>query len=255
MKRAVAAVLIGGSLLLCNTQGANAGAVVGATEFTQIANNLELIMQYKKQVEGVAEQVKMYKKQVEALRRLDAGKLESLRGGINGVMTGQEILEHIAKIDELDGVLSNVGKNMRVVAKEGEIAVDVANILRSRGKELKPRDYLSMMKALSELQRETYQERVRALNKAATDTEHDIERMNRIVALAPEISTNVEGLGAIVQTNGIMVSQMAGLKQSMAAAASMNAETASLLSEEANNAEMQRMRSKQWQDEWLKGSK
>lgn len=252
MNKAVLSLSIGACLLLGNPQGVNAGAIVGATEFTQIANNIELVMQYAKQVEGVAEEVKQYKKQVEALRRLDAGKLASLRGGVNGLQSGQEILEHIARIDELDGVLSDVGKNIKVVAREGEIAVDVANILRSRGHDLKPRDYLSMMKSLSDLQQDTYRQRVDALNKAASDTQNDIERMNRIVALAPEISTNVEGLGAIVQTNGIMVSQLAGLKQSMAAAASMNVETAAALAEQANNAEMTRMRSREWGDEWLK---
>ncbi|HGM5506797.1 TPA: hypothetical protein ACKPYM_000787 [Stenotrophomonas maltophilia] len=243
------------TLCLCTTlqpEPAEAGAIVGATEFTQIANNIELVMQYAKQVEGVAQQVKQYKKQVEALRKLDSRKLGDLMlAGAKGVRAGQDVLGHIKAIDELDGVLSSVGKSIDKVAGEGRIASDTMSILSRAGYKISPNDYVGMMKALGKVKRDTYGKRMDELNKAATDASNDIERMNKIVALAPEIATNVEGLGALVQGNGIMVSQLAGLKQTMASSAAMNVETASLLAEQVNRARTGDVKLKEWGDEWL----
>ena len=245
------AITIGvGSAL--SPEPAEAGAIVGATEFTQIANNIELVMQYAKQVEGVSQQVKQYKKQVEALRKLDSGKLGNmLLAGARGARAGTEILGHIKAIDELDGVLSSVGKSIDKVADEGKIATDTMSILERAGYKISGGDYVGMMKALGQIKRDTYGKRVDALNKAATDASNDIERMNNIVALAPEIATNVEGLGALVQGNGIMVSQLAGLKQTMASSAAMNVETASLLAEQVNRSRTGDVKLKEWGQEWL----
>ena len=81
-----------------------AGAVVGATEITQIMNNIELANQYAQQVEQYATQLQQFQAQLQDLKlnptSIMSSDVQKLVHGIGGVMgAGQSIGGTLAQID------------------------------------------------------------------------------------------------------------------------------------------------------------
>lgn len=69
-----------------NSSPTFAGAIVGATEFTQIANNIQLVVQYAKQVQQYSTQLQQYQAQMQDLQRNPYSSLNNNVGTIiNGV--------------------------------------------------------------------------------------------------------------------------------------------------------------------------
>lgn len=214
------------------THDAQASAVWGATEWTQIANNIELVMQYKEMVEQTITQVRQYETQLKMLRQMDGAKLDSMLMGVAGVRSGTEVLRALAESQEVHEALTSLNENMGALAGEGLAAVEIAKILQGRGHDISPNDYVGMIRVVAQDQDNAYAHRLATINSSLTDAQHDIERVNRIAATSKNIQTHVEGFGALVQTNAIMSSQLSGLRQTMSAAAAMNVETARLLTKQ-----------------------
>lgn len=244
----ILAVSIATALLIATPKPAQSSAVWGATEWTQIANNLELVMQYKEMVEQTITQVRQYEAQLKALRQLDKGRLEEMLRGVNGVRVGEEILDAVAESGMVHERLRSLAGNMQVLIKEGRNAMEVAKVLRERGFSVNPDDYISMMRQLAELEQDTYAERLESLDRAAEDAQHDIERVQRIAELSGDIETHVEGFGALLQSSAVISSQLAGLRQTMSAAATMNTETARMLAEQAAERKVEGQRFEDWAD-------
>lgn len=237
----IAAVLIVGS-----PQSARSSAVWGATEWTQIANNLELVMQYKEMVEQTITQVRQYEAQLKSLRQLDGERLEGMLRGVGGVRAGEDVLRALNESSMVNERLRSLAGNMEVLVREGRQAVEVAKVLRERGYDVNPDDYISMFRQLAEIEQEEYGERLEILDRAAADAQHDIERVNQIAALSKDIETHVEGFGALLQSNAVMSAQLSGLRQTMSMAATANTEVAQVLSEEAAERKVEKMRKEQW---------
>lgn len=229
----VLALSLAATLLVGSPQPARSSAIWGATEWTQIANNIELVMQYKEMVEQTITQVRQYEAQLKSLRQLDASRLEGMLRGVGGVRAGEEVLAAMRDSTMLHENLRSLAGNMEVLLREGRNAVEVAKVLRSKGYEVNPDDYIGMMRQLASIQQDSYAERLEALDRAASDAQHDIERMEHIASMSKEIETHVEGFGALLQSNAVMSSQLAGLRQTMSAAATMSTETARMLADEA----------------------
>jgi len=227
-------------IVVPSTQNARAAAVWGATEWTQIANNIELVLQYKEMVEQTITQVRQYETQLKTLRQMDSNKLEGMLKGVGGVRAGTEVLQALADSQEVHDRLASLNANMDLLASQGRDAMSVAEHLRSKGHNVNPRDYVGMIRALSREQNSVYARRLETIDKAASAAQSDIERVNQIAKMAPEIETHVEGFGALIQTNAIMSSQLGGLRESMSTAAAMSTETARMLSEETANAKEER---------------
>lgn len=62
------------------------GMIAGATEPTQIANNVELVMQYAKQIEQYATQLKQYQDQIQNTLNIPNQIWSSIQGDLMGVM-------------------------------------------------------------------------------------------------------------------------------------------------------------------------
>lgn len=229
----VLSLSIATALLVGSPQPARSSAVWGATEWTQIANNLELVMQYKEMVEQTITQVRQYEAQLKSLRQMDGSRLDGMLRGVGGVRAGEEVLRALSESQQVNERLRSLAGNMEVLMREGRSAVEVAQVLRERGYEVNPDDYIGMMRQLAEAEQDTYAERLESLDRAAADAQHDIERMQHIAAMSKDIETHVEGFGALLQSNAIMSSQLAGLRQTMSAAATMSTETARMLADEA----------------------
>lgn len=244
----VLALSIATVLLIGTPKPAQSSAVWGATEWTQIANNLELVMQYKEMVEQTITQVRQYEAQLKALRQLDKGKLQDMLKGVGGLETGEEVLRALSESEMVHERLRSLSGNMEVLVREGRNAVEVAKTLRERGFDVNPDDYIGMMRMLAKVEQDTYGERLESLDKAAQDAQHDIERVQKIAALSEQIETHVEGFGALLQSSAIVSSQLSGLRQTMSVAASMSTETARMLAEQAAERKVENRRREDWVD-------
>ena len=78
MKRLLIAALLAVQL----SSHATAGAVVGATEFTQLANNYQLLMQYGEQVQQTMHQFNQYKMMLQNLEKMTPSQLLDERAAI-----------------------------------------------------------------------------------------------------------------------------------------------------------------------------
>jgi P-type conjugative transfer protein TrbJ len=90
--------------LLAAGEPARAGAIVGATEFTQIANNVELMMQYSTQIQQYSTQLQQYQAQLQNLVQnptsMLGGETTQLINGIGGIMqAGKSIGGTLTQID------------------------------------------------------------------------------------------------------------------------------------------------------------
>lgn len=74
MISAVRALLVGGAFAVCSTTS-HAGAVIGATEPTQILNNVQLIMSYAEQAQQTVTQVQQYATMLQNLRQMTPSAL------------------------------------------------------------------------------------------------------------------------------------------------------------------------------------
>lgn len=73
IKKALSAVALIAAAVLCNT--ANAGAVIGATEPTQILNNVELVASYAQQAQQTVTQINQYASMLRNLQNLNPNAL------------------------------------------------------------------------------------------------------------------------------------------------------------------------------------
>jgi len=81
------------------------GAVAGATEFTQIANNIQLVMQYEKQIQQYLTQAQQYATQLQNLQKnplsIMGSDVTNMVKGIGQIMSaGQAIGGSLAQIDK-----------------------------------------------------------------------------------------------------------------------------------------------------------
>lgn len=89
---------------LLGSQSVFAGSVVGATEFTQIANNVQLVMQYEQQIEQYVRQGQQYETQLKNLIKNPSSIMKSdvnnMIKGIGMIMSAeQSIGGTLAQID------------------------------------------------------------------------------------------------------------------------------------------------------------
>lgn len=245
----VLALSVATAVLIGSPRPAQSAAVWGATEWTQIANNIELGLQYKEMVEQTITQVQQYEAQLKSLRQLDGNRLDGMLRGVGGVRAGEEVLRAIGESEAVNERLRSLASNMEVLIREGRSAVEVAQVLQERGYKVNPDDYIGMMRQLAEVEQDTYGERLKALDRAAADAQHDIERVQRIAELSKDIETHVEGFGALLQSSAVMSSQLAGLRQTMTIAATANSEATRMLAEETARRREAEKRNEQWIEE------
>jgi len=73
------------AVALCNT--ANAGAVIGATEPTQILNNVQLVASYAQQAQQTVTQVNQYETMLRNLENLNPNALLNGQAQLSGTTT------------------------------------------------------------------------------------------------------------------------------------------------------------------------
>lgn len=225
---------------------AAASSVIGATEPTQIANNVELIASYQKQIEQVVNQVRQYQAQLRAFQRLDPSKLKDMLRGVAGGDVIADLERNLRAASDTYNTLNSINTSMETLRKEGAASVDVIRRMRERGIEVSGSEYLAAFSHLADEKQGMYAQRKRAMQGAIEQVRSDARRIEAIQRTAPEIETHVQGFSALVQTNGIMSGQLAQVSQVLMQQASDNLEIQQAQIREMDRAEMERASHAEW---------
>lgn len=217
------------------------GMVAGATEFTQISNNVQLVVSYAKQLQQYKTQLDTFKQQVFALRQMDPSKLKGMLKGALGLDGPAELEKAFRDADRITSTIQNITSDMDTIYREGAIAVATAKQLADKGIKITPGDYVSAFRGLGRLQQDTYGRRLTALNDAAKNAMSDIKRVEQIAASSEAIQTNVEGFQTIAQANAIMSNQLGTLTQVLTQQTTQDAEVAKRVAEEMTDKKIKRM--------------
>lgn len=217
------------------------GLVAGATEFTQISNNVQLVVSYAKQLNQYKTQLDQYKEQLFALRQLDPQKLKGMLKGALGLDGPAELERAYRDAEKITGLIQGISSDMEVIYREGAISVNAAKLLASKGIKITPGDYIGAMRALGKEQQGTYGKRLDALNAAAKNALSDIKRVEQIAAGSEAIQTNIEGFQTIAQANAIMSNQLGTLTQVLTQQATMDTEQAKRLAAEMDERQLNKM--------------
>lgn len=239
------------TLAVAAPQRVEAGTVAGfggSTEITQILNNVQLVMGYQKQVEGVLNEVRQYQTMLQTMKGMDGDKLKGILKTKAGEIAGAEVLRQIKEAEEVNSRLTNINSNMDTVLREGQVAADVMGKLRAAGYEVKSGDYIAGMKALAKMRQGAYQDRIQRYESALDDSAKDIERVEAIAANSAGITTHVQGFQALSQSNAIMVSQLAGMRQLYASAGADASRVAQIAEAQNDDRERKKVVGEQWID-------
>jgi len=197
-----------------------------ATEFTQVANNVQLAAENATSLRQLASDLERYRVQLQQLRQLDPSKLDKMLLSRLGLKNVDELAQTLRDIERINNAINNVQDDMDVLIREGQISVEVAAKLKSKGIDLTPKDYLQGLLFLAQQKEDVYGERVKALQKATENAKSDLDRINQIAENSKNIQSHVEGLQSIIQTNAILSNQLADLNTTMRLVAQQQAEQA-----------------------------
>lgn len=217
------------------------GLVAGATEFTQISNNVQLVVSYAKQLHQYKTQLDQYKEQLFALRQLDPQKLKGMLKGALGLDGPAELEKAYRDAEKITSTIQGISAGMDVIYREGQLSLETAKLLASKGVNITPSDYIAAFRELGKVQQDTYGRRLKALNSAAENVISDIKRADAIAANAPHIQTNIEGFQSIAQANAIMSNQLGTLTAVLTQQATMDTENAKRVAREMSEKETEKM--------------
>jgi|HigsolmetaAR201D_1030396.scaffolds.fasta_scaffold02836_10 hypothetical protein len=234
---------------------ANATSVIGATEPTQIMNNVELVAQYEKQVQMVLNQVKQYQATLQQLQQLNPDALKTMLKGVVGEDVGEYVLNTSQAAMELEEELSTIQEAMHTIYQEGRIASDVMRHLQGRGRSISGGDYVALMKALAEENQATYGKRVKQFTRSLEESRSAMRRVEAIAATAPQITGDVQGLQALIQSQAVVSGQLAGIHKAVIETGMMNADAARTLASEMNDRRVQELQQRQATEYLLYGRK
>lgn len=208
------------------------GLIAGATEFTQIANNIQLVVGYAKQLQQYKTQLDQFKEQVFALRQMDPRKLKGMLKGALGLDSPAELEKAYRDAEKITDSIQGISEGMETIYSEGHLSLEVARALAKKGVTITPNDYIEAFRALGKTQQETYGRRLTALNDAAKNVLSDIKRVDEIAANSESIQTNIEGFQTIAQANAVMSNQLGTLTQVLTQQATMDTENAKRIARE-----------------------
>lgn len=195
------------------------GAIAGATEPTQLLNNVELAASYVQHVRKVAKQIENIRELEKHLKQLNPARAQSLLKDFRGLRSIDELRDAIDQSKRLGDVLSDLDTDMATILYEHENAARVLGNLNRRNVRATGGDIMRGMHELSVRRGREYERRVREYTRALESAQNNIQRVERITQDAPEIKSTVEGLSALQVSNGQMLVQLADMQAVNAQAA------------------------------------
>lgn len=191
--------LIGG-LLMTQSAGAT-GIVAGATEFTQIANNFELVMSGVTQAEQLSTQYQQYATQMQNLKQL-SGSGPAMTKLFTDMTQNQQMFQRLATVVE----------NGQRVAYSLESA-DAAFKRRYPGYGKTPQNYGDMAKSLSDNTLGAVNNAVAAVGLQSDQISSESDMVGELSRLSSSSDGQLAATQAGNQISVAMVGQMQKLRQ------------------------------------------
>lgn len=212
------------------------GLTGGATEATQLANNVELVASYAKHAESVMVQINQYMTMLQNLQQLPAAALRDALGTGVGELAGQ-MQQYLSLYQSVDRLRRSAQATSRMLDFHG-------NALGSLN--MSGEDYLNAMLALSRSGHKYY----RGMHQDALSTLQSLERdgadVQRLADSIPGVTGNIQGLQLIAAGQAQVARQLVGLQSTLAQA---NAATALEGEEARKREEISKARMKAWASE------
>jgi len=209
------------------------GLTGGATEATQLANNVELVASYAKHAESVMVQINQYMTMLQNLQQLPAAALRDALGTGVGELAGQ-MQQYLSLYQSVDRLRRSAQATSRMLDFH-------SNALESLN--MSGEDYLNTMLTLSRGGHEFY----RGMHQDALGTLQSLERdgadVQRLAAAIPGVTGNIQGLQLIAAGQAQVARQLVGLQSTLTQA---NAATALEGEEARKREEISKARMKAW---------
>lgn len=189
--------------------GAGATAVVGATEPTQILNHIELIAQYEKQLQQAMTQVQMYvalEQQLKNLPNNARNQINGVRGSMSGVASG-----NLASAQQLLAAMQMSQQSLPNIQAQAQNAYSTITYLQARGVNMSPSQYELGMAALAQQHADTYGQVLKNYQQSVAQQQQASQQIQAIAASAPQITSSVGGLQAVVQSNAVLSQQLSNI--------------------------------------------
>lgn len=195
--------------LIASPSLAVAGTVAGfggATEITQLANNVQLAQAYTQQLQTALNSARQYQLMVEQLRRNPAG--------FAGRLTQPEIERHLRNADAATQMvtrLERLHRDQSFIYSSMDRAHGTIVLMNEQGHAITPEEYSRLAVRLAKEDRGIWRDQVTRLKEASARSEEDMRAVRAISDSADGMTTQIEGLSNIVKSQAIMSRQMAEL--------------------------------------------
>lgn len=212
--RRLVSVLV--AALALHSVGARAGgAIAGATEPTQIANNIELMMSVAKQTQMVAEQIATRMTQIQQLQTMMRNLQQLPANLMQQALAPYE--SQLAAFGQLQGAVKDLGyaaDNTRAMFESRGLD------FRASGKDL--RSYVQYEIALAQRKGGIYKQRLDQDIAAMDSMRQKSEQLRSVAARTAQITGNVEGLQHLSQLSAMSTGELMEIKAALLAQSADN---------------------------------
>lgn len=202
MNRALKAAVLAGAIMVGLSLQANAGTLTGgATEWTQIANNIQLVESYMKQVQSARNTLDSARALQQQLQQIDPGTLNQLTGGS---------INQVQQLAELDRVLESN-------AQSSQRAIDVLRNAMAQGQAqgVDPAQYLQARVALAQSGSDVAQKNLASDQRALQDLQNQVAELRRSADSAHGVTSNIQGFQQLLASGNRTQAQLVAINHSI----------------------------------------
>lgn len=207
---AIAACLVAGQAF----GGAMYSTAVGyATEPTQILNHIELVAQYQKQIQQAETGLQSYMALQQQLRNLPGTVRGQLLGIQDSIGSGG-----YANLDAAQRMLTTLQRTQDVlptIQNASQHAYATINALQAAGHGITTYQYELGMATLAQEHANTYGVQLQQYQQANATIRTNMQKMQSIAKAAPQITSTVGGMQALLQSNAVLGTQLASINTSL----------------------------------------
>ncbi|MEY2152279.1 hypothetical protein AB7849_15345 [Rhodanobacter sp. 115] len=222
--RPLAAAIITVAIALSAQPSAQATAVIGATEPTQILNNIELVAQYQNDVDRALTQVRQYTALAQQLKNMPDSVKQQLGYSAEQLKNFNDF--NISDAMQLQSALEQSRQATSVIKQADGDAYKTLGVLKAQGTNMTVEQYESGMAVLAQEHADTYGKELASYKQAISDQQQASEQIAQIDQNAPNITSEVGGLQSVIHTNAILSRQLATINTTLSKNAMVTAQSA-----------------------------
>lgn len=197
------------ALCLAFSPSLMAGTVAGfggATELTQLSNNIQLGKAYVQEVRTALNSARQYQLMIENMRRNPER--------FAAQMLDPDVARHLADAGELAMMVNSLDSlhtNSLRVWDEKARAYGTIAMLRRQGHNVGLEDHHRAVIELARQDEAYWGQRVKRFSDSTEQAQRDIETVNRIAASSDGTMSQIQGLSNVVASNAVMSRQLASV--------------------------------------------